>query len=107
MTHITEKELELLDRIIHDEFQALNGSTPESFDELTPVWAFVLETQADGGVFSNLKKKGLADREDYKGSREDDPIVWVTEAGYEAWKARQPKADDEFFAEGIVLTEAA
>ena len=94
--NITELEYELLDRIAHDEFQPTNGATPESFDETSDVWAFILETKQDGGVASSLIKKELLIFSEDKeklisdvGCTDDSSTLALTEAGFSVWKSQR------------------
>ena len=45
---ITKLEADMIDRIVHDEYQSSNGSEPDAFDELGEIWAeCLLESKAD------------------------------------------------------------
>jgi len=87
---ITDLEYEMLDRIIHDEFQPLNGATPESYEDTDAVWAdCTLTSKADGGVVSSLIKKNLVW---YQGSHtksanlSHDSTLQISPEGFDVWK---------------------
>lgn len=86
---ITKLEADLIDRIVHNEYQPLNGGEPDSFVDLSDIWAnCLLESKSDGGVLTSLQKKGLAGfsaNGGKVGSLKNDDTVWLTEAGYNVY----------------------
>jgi hypothetical protein len=94
----TDLECQMIDRIVHDEYQPTNGGEPESFNELSSIWAdCLLETKADGGVITSLVKKGLARHSGYvagqmNGKPRNDATVSLTEAGWNVYVERIRKA---------------
>jgi len=92
--NLTDLEIKLLRRIVLDDYAPGNGAYPHCFEDCGATWAFVLETKADGGVFSSLKQKGLVDINKVSAAdkrRGDDDSVWLTEAGYEAFVKHCPE----------------
>ena len=86
---ITENEFDLLDKIAHDEYQPTNCATPTSFDDTSSVWSWsVLESKEDGGTFSSLEKKGLAEFQADPDEKDSD-VVWLTEEGFRVWQERR------------------
>jgi len=82
MDKLTVKEIALLKKIALDEFQPLNGACPKVFQDTGVIFAFVLETKAEGGTFASLQKKGLVG---FEKDKESD-VLWLTEAGFQAYK---------------------
>lgn len=95
MTTFTDKEMQLLENIAHDEVTTCNGATPTKADETSAyLWAddrakaLGITGQAIGGLLTSLQTKGAigvsaACREDPDGG------VWFTEAGLAAWMAQR------------------
>lgn len=93
MTTLTDKEFELLNLWAYCEMNQINGARPETADDVhTYTWAderaaeMGISEKAVGGIMSSLLEKGLIGCTTDEG---DDNGVWFTEAGYEAWNARE------------------
>lgn len=88
---ITELEANLIDRIVHDQYQPTNGGEPEGFNEISSIWAiYCLESKADGGVFASLVKKGLAGHSGFvlgklNGKRHNEATIRLTQAGWDVY----------------------
>jgi hypothetical protein len=93
----TDLECQMIDRIVHDLYQPSNGGEPESFDELSEIWAeCLLESKADGGVISSLCQKGLATHSGYIAGRmngrvRNEATVRLTQAGWNVYVERIKK----------------
>jgi len=75
---VTAMQAAMIDRIVHDLYQPLNGGEPTQYSDLSDIWAGpVLKTMSDGGVFSTLRAKGLVVK--------NGKTVRLTEAGWEVY----------------------
>ena len=92
---ITELQAAMIDRIVHNEYQPLNGGEPSSFDQLSDIWAnALLETMSDGGVFSTLRAKGLVEYHrggGRVGSLKSNDTVRLTAAGWAVYTSQIKK----------------
>jgi len=86
---ITKLEAQLINRIVHDLYQPTNGGEPESFEDLSDIWAFMLETKSDGGVFASLQKKGLAAYS--SGGTKDEDTICLTPQGWDVYVSQIKK----------------
>lgn len=83
--NITKLEAEMLSKIARSDFAVANGGEPETLDDIGEVWAdVIIETPRDKGVFTSLQGKGLAA---HSGGPKREAGVWLTQAGFEAYKA--------------------
>ena len=89
--NITKLEAEMINRIVHDLYQPTNGDEPESFADLSSIWAdTLLESKADGGVITSLCQKGLAHHSGFvagtlNGKKRNDATVDLTQAGWDVY----------------------
>ena len=90
MKTVTNKELEVLDAIINNEYQDFDKNSPD-YKDLSPTWMSVVKDYSfTGKVFSGLisslteKKLIETDIED-KGNE----TIWITKEGFETWLSHQ------------------
>ena len=89
-TKLTEKEVELLNDIVTNEYA--NGQRAAN----VPVWTWsVIETRSRAAVLGSLVKKGLAGRDNHgRDGDNEDACVWLTDAGFAEWQERTKIAAD-------------
>lgn len=75
---LTELEKEVLNNILHNEYQNYAGA--DAIDKA--IWSFAVtnEDKKLAGALGSLCKKGLAGAHKYKG---EEPCCWITKEGYE------------------------
>ena len=89
--NITTLEASMINRIVHDLYQPLNGAEPESFDQLSEIWAdCLIENNQDKGVVGSLVKKGLVGATGFipgklDGKLRNDAGIWLTQAGWDVY----------------------
>ena len=95
--NITELESSMISRIVHDLYQPLNGGEPESFDQLSDIWAdCLIDGNQDKGVIGSLVKKKLVGATGFvagqlNGKLRNDACVWLTEEGYKVYVSQIKK----------------
>ena len=113
--NITKLEAEMINRIVHDLYQPTNGDEPESFADLSSIWAdTLLESKADGGVITSLCQKGLAHHSGFvagtmNGTKRNDATVDLTQAGWDVYVSQiraAPAAPSQADIDAVIIREA-
>lgn len=80
---MTDLQIKMMNKLAHSEYTSVNGAKPESADETT-TWAFdVIESKADGGVFTSLQKLGYV----WFQKDTDEDMAGMTDEGFAVWKS--------------------
>ena len=81
---MTELQKQMLKKIARSEYSAVNGSEPDSLDDIGQVWAdTIIEDAQDKGVFTSLLKEDFVF---HTGTGDKDAGVGLTTAGFAAYK---------------------
>jgi hypothetical protein len=87
---VTPLQMEMLRKIARSDYTAVNGSEPESVEDVGEVWADdVINSAADKGVFTSLLNAGLVTHllaETRRSEVRNDNTVSLTQAGFLVYK---------------------
>lgn len=84
MTQVTALELAMIKKIARCEYSNVNGATPKTSQDIGWVWAnVIIEDSEDKGVFTSLKKKGMAV---HSGNKGEDACVTLSEEGFKVFQ---------------------
>lgn len=95
MENVTQGEWDLLDALIHNEYQPItNTDTPTDPEQVVgqQVWTDCLETKTitglrKSGLIASCNKKGFTDSQEVIFKGEDEGTIWLTKLGWDAWQS--------------------